>query len=197
MTISATVTKAKFTGDGTTVNFDMPAGFRVFNASHLLVTDTDPATGVATVKTLNVDYTVSGAGLYTGVRVTFNAAPAAAHIIDVKRATPRLQNTDLRNQGAFLAEIHEDEFDYLTMLVQELATLVDYDSGFNIPVAAATGSKAITFKTARAIGDTNYGVDVTPSWNTPVWISSKTNTGFTINFGVFAPASATLDWRAF
>ena len=32
---------------------------------------------------------------------------------------PVVQETDLRNQGKFFAEVHEDAFDYLTMLIQK------------------------------------------------------------------------------
>jgi hypothetical protein len=195
MTISANVSKAQFTGNGVATVFNMPAGFRAFSASHLIVTTTDPATGVVTVKTLNVDYTVAGVGLYTGVIVTMTVAPTNLHILDVKRVTPRLQSTDLRNQGAFFPEIHEDEFDYLTMLVQELNALVDYESKFNVAVPAAAATKAIAFTTARA--DANFGVTVSPNWNTNLWITNKTVNGFTVNFSVFAPAAAVIDWRAY
>ena len=195
MTISATASKAQFIGNGVATVFNMPVGFRVFSAAHLTVTTTDPATGAVSPKTLNVDYTVAGVGLYTTVTVTMTVAPTNLHILDIKRVAPLTQSTDLRNQGAFFPEIHEDEFDYLTMLIQQVGGLVDYESRFNVAVAAAAATKAITFLTPRA--DANFGVTVAPNWNTPYWITNKTASGFTVNFGVFAPANATIDWRAF
>jgi hypothetical protein len=43
--------------------------------------------------------------------------------------------------------------------------------------------------------DANYGVIVTPSWETTVWITSKATSGFTVNFGTAAPdANQTVDW---
>lgn len=43
--------------------------------------------------------------------------------------------------------------------------------------------------------DANYGVIVTPSWETTTWITSKATSGFTINFGTAAPdANQTVDW---
>lgn len=42
--------------------------------------------------------------------------------------------------------------------------------------------------------DTSYQIVATPSWNTTVWITNKTTTGFTLNFGTAAPASQTCAW---
>lgn len=33
------------------------------------------------------------------------------------------QETDLRNQGKFFAEVHEDAFDKLTMLIQQVSSM--------------------------------------------------------------------------
>jgi len=41
-------------------------------------------------------------------------------------------------------------------------------------------------------------VYVTPQWNTTVWITGKTTTGFTINFGTAAPTGGSyVDWVIF
>lgn len=42
--------------------------------------------------------------------------------------------------------------------------------------------------------DANYGVWVSPSWLTTWRVTSKATTGFTVDFGTAAPASATIDW---
>ena len=42
--------------------------------------------------------------------------------------------------------------------------------------------------------DTNYMVLATPSWETTVWITNKTNTNFKGNFGTAAPAGAKIDY---
>ncbi len=41
--------------------------------------------------------------------------------------------------------------------------------------------------------DSNYGVWVTPSWNTNFWVTGKLTTGFTVNFGTPSPGG-TVDW---
>ena len=51
---------------------------------------------------------------------------------------------------------------------------------------------AVTFGTAQA--DANYAVLCTPNYGTTCYVTSQTASGFTINFGTAAPASATVHW---
>ena len=68
--------------------------------------------------------------------------------------------------------------------------------GNNVSVAAGATSLAVTFPVT--LPNTNYAVYVTPQWNTSVWITGKTTTGFTINFGTAAPTGGSaLDWVIF
>lgn len=62
-------------------------------------------------------------------------------------------------------------------------------------VTAAATSVPVTFP--RAEVDASYGVVVTPSWNTTVWVTNKTTAGCTINFGTAAPPSAGVDLLTF
>jgi len=63
-------------------------------------------------------------------------------------------------------------------------------------VAAGATSLAVTL--SQALPSTNYAVYVTPQWNTSVWVTGKTTTGFTINFGTAAPTGGSaLDWVVF
>lgn len=59
--------------------------------------------------------------------------------------------------------------------------------------SVSTSATSVTLTFPRTEADTSYGVNVTPSWNTTVWVSSRSTTGCTINFGTAAPASATID----
>lgn len=59
------------------------------------------------------------------------------------------------------------------------------------PVTLAATSLVVTLPLSEQ--DANYGVSVTPSWLTTVRVHSKTTTGYTIEFGTGAPASATVD----
>ena len=76
------------------------------------------------------------------------------------------------------------------------AMLQNYLKGNNVAVAAAATSLAVTL--SQTLPNTNYAVYVTPQWNTSVWITGKTTTGFTINFGTAAPTGGSaLDWVIF
>ncbi|MDH0557489.1 phage tail protein, partial [Enterobacter roggenkampii] len=68
---------------------------------------------------LGTDYTVTGAGSYQGGNVVLASALANGWKISIARELPVTQETDLRNQGKFFAEVHENAFDKLTMLVQQ------------------------------------------------------------------------------
>ncbi len=71
------------------------------------------------VLALDTDYTVTGAGGYNGGNVILSKALANGYKISISRELPVTQETDLRNQGKFFAEVHEDAFDKLTMLIQQ------------------------------------------------------------------------------
>lgn len=42
--------------------------------------------------------------------------------------------------------------------------------------------------------DTSYAVMVVPNWSTTCYVTSKTRSGFTVEFGTAAPANAKIDW---
>lgn len=64
-----------------------------------------------------------------------------------------------------------------------------------VSVTLAAVAQAVTF--ARAESDTKYGVIATPNWGTTCWVTAKTLTGCTLNFGTGAPANATVDVATF
>lgn len=42
--------------------------------------------------------------------------------------------------------------------------------------------------------DASYGVMVVPNWSTTCYVTAKTRSGFTVEFGTAAPANAKIDW---
>ncbi|HFI2182841.1 TPA: tail fiber domain-containing protein, partial [Enterobacter roggenkampii] len=100
------------------VTTSFPYTFRIFHASDLVVMTSD-TNGTLRTLTLNTDYTVTGAGSYSGGVVVLPVPLANAWTISIERSLPVVQETDLRNQGKFFAETHEGAFDYLTMLIQQ------------------------------------------------------------------------------
>lgn len=137
MTVTTNTNKVQALGNGVTKTF--PYTFRIYSASDLVVTSTNITTGVDTALVLNTDYTVTGAGSYNGGNVVLTGtAPSATTRITIRRAIAVTQGTDLRNQGAYFAETHEDVFDRLMMIDQQQQETLDRSLAFPASDAAAT-----------------------------------------------------------
>lgn len=117
MTVSTEVDHNDYTGNGVTTSF--PYTFRIFKKSDLVVQVVDLNENI-TELILDTDYTVTGAGGYSGGNVILMTALTNGYQISISRELPVTQETDLRNQGKFFAEVHEDAFDKLTMLIQQV-----------------------------------------------------------------------------
>ena len=121
MTVSSTVNysvSTYLTGG----SLSIPYNFRVLKAEDIVVElAANNGDGEAVELTLGTDYTVSGVGSYQGGSVTLLTAPSNNTQVTIYRYVQEFtQKVDLRNQGAFLAEVHEDVFDLLTMMLQTL-----------------------------------------------------------------------------
>ena len=120
MTVSTVVDHNDYTGNGVTISF--PYTFRIFKKTDLAVSVIDLSENI-TVLVLDTDYTVTNAGGYNGGNVVLTSPLANGWQISIARELEPTQETDLRNQGKFFAEIHEDAFDKLTMLIQQVSSL--------------------------------------------------------------------------
>lgn len=139
MTVSTSSNRADHTGNGSASTFSFT--FRIFANTDLLVTKAD-ADGVETVLTLTTDYTVSGAGSYNGGSITLVAgALPSGHTLTILRELDITQETDLRNQGSFFAETHEDVFDRHTMVMQQLQEQIDRAA--KLPVTSTEDAEAL------------------------------------------------------
>ncbi|GKW21887.1 hypothetical protein PEC302107_36160 [Pectobacterium araliae] len=118
MTVSTEVSHDEYTGNGVTTSF--PYRFRIIRQSHMLVRTAD-LDGNESTLILGTDYTITGTGSYSGGNVVLTNALPIGWRIALERNMPLVQETDLRNQGRYFAEVHEDAFDYLTMLMQKVA----------------------------------------------------------------------------
>ena len=120
MTVSTVVDHNDYTGNGVTTSF--PYTFRIFKKTDLAVSVVDLSENI-TVLVLDTDYTVTNAGGYNGGSVVLTTPLANGWQISIARELEPTQETDLRNQGKFFAEVHEDAFDKLTMLVQQVRSM--------------------------------------------------------------------------
>lgn len=140
MTVSSTTARQTYIGDGSLATY--PYNFRIFDAGDLVLVKRNTSTGSETPMFLGVDYTVTGAGSYSGGTFTLTAGVlAAGYTVAAYRELDLLQQTDLRNQGYFLAETHERVFDRLVMADQQLQDQLN--RSLRLPDSEAGGS---TFK---------------------------------------------------
>ena len=133
MTISSTLNKAQFTGDGVTLSFNFPYIF--FADADLVVTTTVISTGVETVQTLNGsgshDYSISGVfdsaqqAYLSGANVVMNVAPASTLRVTVKRVVAITQSANYIDGDAVPAETLERNLDRLTVIAQQIQESLD------------------------------------------------------------------------
>lgn len=131
-TISSTNSRMDYTGNGAVDTYSY--NFKIFTNTDLLVTvrDTDD---VETTLTLTTDYTVTGVGSTNGGNVVLvNSGQSwldgdgdlkTGYVLTVRRVVQLKQTTDIRNQGSFYPEIHENTFDKLVMMEQQQQDEID------------------------------------------------------------------------
>lgn len=174
MTVSSSINRVSYAGNGTTVLF--PVNYYFLQDTHLQVV-LITAAGVETIQTLTTDYTVTGAGNEAGGSITMLVAPPSGTTLVIQREVPATQETDYLANDPFPAESHERALDKLTMLVQQnnrksdraiLFPISDVNAELNnvLPNAFDRASTFLTF-------DGNGEVTVTD-------IASATNQQYTI-----------------
>src|SRR5690606_36897450 len=124
MTVQTNTTVATGIGNGVTSVFPIP--FKFNRAEDLIVYLVIQETEEEIPLTLHSDYTVTGAGNENGGNLTMLAGPLpVGQSVVAQRIVDLRQLTDLRNQGRFFAEVHEDVFDKLVMIDQQQQTHLD------------------------------------------------------------------------
>ena len=93
MTVSAQTPINRSTGNGVTTVF--PYTFKIISAADIEVTVDD------VLQTLNVDYTVSGAGVDAGGNVTMTTAPANLTTVVRRRNMALVRTTDYQDHFPF------------------------------------------------------------------------------------------------
>lgn len=147
-TVSTTAPRNDYIGTGATATYSYT--FKIFAATDLRVT-TRTTANVETRLTYPTDYTVTGVGNKNGGTVVLTAGNLATDYALTIRfdRTPR-QSTDLRNQGSFFAETHEEKFDELTRYSQQLKDVVDRSIHLPETEAGTAGATTLPVATERA-----------------------------------------------
>lgn len=120
LAIQNTQSVVRYTGNGTQSSYAVPFPFAA--SDHLEVTVYNPTSKIETVLLLGTDYSVSGVGGSSGtVTLLGSYAPLpSGHIVSIRRIPPFTQTTDIRNQGAYRPELHEERFDLTVMQLHRL-----------------------------------------------------------------------------
>ncbi|CAB4140207.1 hypothetical protein UFOVP669_15 [uncultured Caudovirales phage] len=122
MTISTTISRAEYAGNGVTTIFAFPYPF--FADADLTVLLLR-STGVVDTLVLNTDYAVSGENTPSSGQVTLTVAPASGESLFILRQLDLTQETDYISGDPFPAESHERALDRLTLISQQLQEQID------------------------------------------------------------------------
>lgn len=125
MTVSAQTPVNRSTGNGVTTVF--PYQFKIISSADIEVTVDD------VVQTLNVDYTVSGAGVDAGGNVTMTTAPANLTTVVRRRNMALVRTTDYQDQGTLPAATLDSDIDATVLMVQQLDERLDRT--FSLPAS--------------------------------------------------------------
>lgn len=206
MTISSTIRRNDYDGNGSTNIYAYT--FKIFASSHIRVTVRNDTTLVETVLTETTHYTVSSVGETAGGNVTLVAGSFdwldgsnyldTGYSLALRLVPPINQLTDIRNQGPYYPELHENQFDKIIQICLYIADEVDRSlklqetseqTGITVPdvqadkfIAGKTDAsgfewRAITATSGTFPGDFSAGLDASkaavPSTN-DVYVATDT-----------------------
>lgn len=133
MTVSSTANRNGYTGNSTSSSFDY--SYRIFQTGDISVSIRNLTTTLETELFEETDYVVNGEGELNGGTIdlvnngqewlTIDGFLATGFYLVIRRVIPLKQETDIRNQGDFYPEIHEDVFDKSVMVAQQLQDELD------------------------------------------------------------------------
>jgi len=150
-------------GNNSKVDFDFT--FKIFNASELVVNKILIATGVKTLMTLNVDYTVVISEDAEGGTITYTDAPLDTENSYIGREMPITQSADIPSNNLFREVQIENALDKQIMIAQQLQEQIDRGLIVedNDVVAAETDETKFSHKVPVYIGGVKYYVMLTQS----------------------------------
>lgn len=121
MTISTTIIKNSYSGDGSVVAFTY--AFKITDEDFIEVIVKTNATGAESVRAIgtgSTNYAVTGVGEAAGGTVTFVTAPTSAETVVLRRSTTQTQALDLIENDNLPANSIENAFDKNLSIIQEL-----------------------------------------------------------------------------
>jgi len=168
MTISTTIIKNSYSGNGSTTAFTY--NFKITDQDDIQVIIRS-ANGTETVKTITTHYTVGGVGGNSGT-VTFTSGniPVTGETVVLRRSTPQTQAMDLIDNDPMSADTIETAHDKVTSISQELQEQVD---------------RSIKLSRTNTMTSTEFTVDATNRANKILAFDSSGEISVTQELGTF------------
>lgn len=177
MTINTTsVSTGPYSGNGVTDTFAYD--FKVQISSQIIVTETDSG-GSQTTLVEGTDYSVTGVGDNGGGTVVRSSALPSGYTWLIERSTELTQEADFAAQGDFTPISHENAFDKLTSIAQEI--------GAGQPPADRT-ARADTLYSFDSAGEPEANIDADA---VRALLSSNTNSGVLMTSDTFTGDGST------
>lgn len=167
MTLSSSTNRNDYVGNNSTASYNYT--FKIFNKNDLKVSQKD-TNDVETLLTVDTDYTVNNAGDVNGGTIVLTAGNLeTGYTLTIRRVRDLIQETDIRNQGDFFPESHEDAFDHQIMIAQQQQDELDRSS--KLPESIPSSSFDPTLPTdiksgngrALKINDAGNGFELGPT----------------------------------
>ena len=180
MTISTTIIKSSYSGNGSTSAFTY--NFKITDQDDVEVIIRS-ANGTETVKTLTTHYTVSGVGGNSGT-VTFTAGniPITGETVVLRRSTPQTQAMDLIDNDPMSADTIEDAHDKVVAITQELQEQID---------------RSIKLSRTNTMTSTEFTVDASSRANKILAFDSAGEISVTQELGTYKGTDATTTTAAY
>lgn len=216
MTISSTTSRNDYTGNGAVNTYAY--GFKIFANTDLKVTVRDTADAELPTLTLTTDYTVTDVGEDGGGNIVLVDSSQSwltggflttNYDITIRRVRPLTQDTDIRNQGDFFPEVHEDQFDREVMIAQQQQDEIDRSLkvdetdpalGLTIPAVSVRASKFLAFDASgdpiASSGAPDSVVPVSPFMETVLDDTTSTIARTTLGFSGASGTVATANIEA-
>ena len=146
MTISTTIIKNSYSGNGSTTAFTY--NFKITAETEIQVIVKTDATGAESVRSIgtgSADYAVSGVGSNSGT-VTFVTAPTSSETVVLRRSTSQTQEMDLIDNDPMSADTIETAHDKAIAITQELQEQIER----SIKISRANTMTSTEFVTSAA-----------------------------------------------
>jgi len=183
MTISTTIIKNSYSGDGSVVAFTY--AFKIADATFIQVIVKTNATGAESVRAIgtgSTNYAVTGVGEASGGTVTFVTAPTSAETVVLRRSTTQTQALDLIENDNLPANSLETAFDKNLSILQELQEQLD---------------RSLKISRANTMTSTEFTVSATDRASKILAFDSSGELSITQEIGTYQGTSATTTTAAF